>query len=304
MIRSFMIAIVTVIAVAGAVPVSPLAAQGPLVKEFQLKLEHGSQDEFIELYVNEGKVADVKLGTAGDAAWVLDLGNLGKSKVQIYVDACKDGEVEKVIFTTGGTPTKDEDCDRKPMGAGFWNDCGVTKITLDLRRFGAKVMGCGNFFTSKTGAVTLGSIAVGGLVIGTTAGGDTNPSSTTSAPPVTTNIPVNNNPGTTTPPGTTNPNYNAAVSTSYQHDGNTSRACAVITTDPPQQGTYSGTFSGPGVLSGGTFAGSLVGGRAGVVATINVIGTYGITGSVVAQGVTRAFSGSLGVSSGAGNCVQ
>ena len=317
MIRSFVLAIVTVITVAGAGSLDRLAAQGaPAAKRISpvpVTIRGGASGSVVEAFLNEGKVADIPIGTAGDASWVLDMGNMGKSKVQIYVDVCENGRVERVLFTTGGMPPEDEDCDRKPVGAGFWNDCGATKITLDFTRFGANVAGCGNFFTSKTGLATTGGIIVGGLAI-TLPGDDTTSSgSTSSAPPGATN-PVTNNPGTTNP-GTTNPptgpaapfDFSAAITTSYTHLGSTSLACGLITTNPPlnQTAAYSGTITGPGVVSGGSFSGTLnAAGWAAVEAVINLIGTYNFAGSVVAQGVTRTFSGSIAVTSGASNCIR
>ena len=316
MIRSFVLAIVTVITVAGAGPAGRLAAQGaPAAKRISpvpVTIRGGASGSVVEAFLNEGKVADIPIGTAGDASWVLDMGNMGKAKIQIYVDVCENGRIEKVLFTGGGMPPKDEKCDRKPVGAGFWNDCGATKITLDFTRMGANVMGCGNFLTSQTGIVTLGAITVGGLVIGTTAGGDTNTSATgSSSPPVAGNPPVTNNPPGTTNPGTTNPapsDFAAAITTSYTHPGGTtSIVCGLISTNPPltQGATFSGTITGPGVVSGGTFSGTLnSAGWVAVEAVINLIGTYNFTGSVVSQGVTRPFSGSIVVTSGASNCIR
>ena len=313
MIRSFVLAIVTVIAVAGAGPVGRLAAQGaPAAKRISpvpVTISGGASGSVVEAFLNEGKVADIPVGTAGDASWVLDMGNMGKAKVQIYVDVCENGRVEKVLFTTGGTPPKDEKCDRKPLGVAFWNDCGATKITLDFTRLGASVMGCGNFLTSKTGITTIAGIVVGGVAITKSGGGTTSSGSGTSSPPVATN-PVTNN-GVTTNPGTTNPaapfDFSAAITTSYTHLGSTSLACGLITTNPPlnQTATYSGTITGPGVVSGGSFSGTLnAAGWAAVEAVINLIGTYNFAGSVVAQGVTRTFSGSIAVNSGASNCIR
>lgn len=318
MIRSFVLAIVTVIAVAGAGPVSRLAAQGPSaakrIAPIPVAITGGASGSVVEAFLNEGKVADVPIGAAGNASWVLDMGNMGKSKVQIYVDVCEDNKVERVLFTTGGMPPEDEDCDRKPVGAGFWNDCGATKITLDLTRFGADVKGCGNFLTSPTGIATLGAIVVGGVAV-TKSGGGTTSSSSTSSPPGATN-PVTNNPVTTNP-GTTNPpapptapaapfDFTVAITTSYTHLGSTSLACGLITTNPPlnQTATYSGTITGPGVVSGGSFSGSLnAAGWAAVEAVINLIGSYNIAGSVVAQGVTRSFSGAISVVSASSTCI-
>ena len=320
MIRSFVLATLTVIAVAGAGPVSRLAAQGaPAAKRIApipVAITGGASGSVVEAFLNAGKVADVPIGTAGTASWVLDMGNMGKAKVQIYVDVCENGRVERVLFTTGGLPPEDEDCDRKPVGAGFWNDCGATKITLDFSRFGANVMGCGSFLTSKTGITTIAGIVVGGVAITQSGGGTTSSSSGTSSPPGASN-PVTNNPVTTNP-GTTNPpapptgpaapfDFAAAITTSYTHLGNTSLVCGLITTNPPlnQTATYSGTITGPGVVSGGSFSGSLnAAGWAAVEAVINLFGTYNFAGSVVAQGVTRTFSGSIAVNSGASNCIR
>ena len=63
--------------------------------------------------VNAGKVADVTINANGDGISVLDLSNLGKVQLQVYVDVCQDGKVVKVMVVAGQPTPEDKGCRRR-----------------------------------------------------------------------------------------------------------------------------------------------------------------------------------------------
>ena len=87
--------------------------------------------------MNAGKVADVTINANGDGTSVLDLSNLGKVQLQVYVDVCQDGKVVKVMVVAGQPTPEDKGCSRRAVGGAWWSDCGVTRVTLDLTKFGS-----------------------------------------------------------------------------------------------------------------------------------------------------------------------
>ncbi|HEX6163412.1 MAG TPA: hypothetical protein VFZ31_08605, partial [Vicinamibacterales bacterium] len=221
---------------------------------------------------------------------------------------------------------EDKNCRRRIVGAAFWSDCGVTRLTLDLTRFGMRVIGCGSLYTEpKFYGPVGGAIVVGGLLIA--GGGDSTSSiSSTPSPPTSTTPPVTT-PPVTTPPVTTPPvtpptntttpvvpvDFNVTLQPGYTHPGgNTSLACfaisaAAIGNAPAlnQTATYSGQIQGPGVVSGGTFSGNLnAAGRAVVQAVINSFGNYVANVTVVFAGVTRTATGQVNVTQNQSNCPQ
>ena len=96
MIRSVIVALATIVGVSILCPVGELAAQPANVTSQSVKypvdFTNAPPGVKIELFLNNGKLADVTVGVTGDASWVLDLGNMSKTRVQIYVDVCKDGK--------------------------------------------------------------------------------------------------------------------------------------------------------------------------------------------------------------------
>lgn len=317
MMRSFVVALVTILLVTVVAPFERLAAQ-PNAPPQQAPVDFvgGVPGVNIEIYINAGKVADAPVGSAGDASWVLDLSNMGKTRVQIYVDVCKDGKIVKVAFVTGNgqPPPKDEDCDRKLLAVGFQSDCGVTRITIDIRSFGARVIGCGSFFTKPQG---YGSIIGGGVLVALLAGGggdSTSGSSFTSTPTNTqtsTNTPTATPPPPSTPPSTTTPNsstpieYNVTLSpvTFHPPGANTSFVCGLIITTPGQSGaSWIVTLSGPGVLTAQTTGTLNANGRAAFQNSIGSFGNYTVNVSVTSSGVTRTASAAHNVGSGSSAC--
>ncbi|HEY7471930.1 MAG TPA: carboxypeptidase regulatory-like domain-containing protein [Gemmatimonadota bacterium] len=81
--------------------------------------------------------------------------------------------------------------------------------------------------------------------------------------------------------------------------------CKTISTSPAQAGaTWSATVSGPGVISGQTFGGTLdANGRAALRVRINAFGTYMNNVTVISGSVTRNASASVTVGSAANTCV-
>jgi hypothetical protein len=319
MMRSFVVAAVTILLVSGLTPFERVSAQGtPPPAQVPVDIVGGVPGVSIEVFMNNGKVADVTVGGAGDASWVLDMSNMGKTKVQIYVDVCKDGKIVKVLFVTGNgqPPPKDEDCDRRLVAAGFQSDCGVTRITIDIRNWGSRIVGCGSMLSQpKVYGPILGGAAV---LIGIVAGGGDSTSSftpTTTTPPTTSTPPATTPPPSTTPPPQTPPanttpaapvDFNVNLVTSYNHPGgNTSLACGLLSTTPPQNtsASYTTQISGPNVVSGGTSSGFLnAAGRAAFQAVISSIGSYNFMVTVVSGGQTRTASGSVNVTSANNTC--
>jgi hypothetical protein len=84
-------------------------------------------------------------------------------------------------------------------------------------------------------------------------------------------------------------------------------ACGLIITSPAlnQSGSYTGQITGPGVVSGGSFSGSLnAAGRAAFQAVINAFGSYSFSVTVSYFGQTRTATGSVNVIAANANCQQ
>jgi hypothetical protein len=321
MIRSFAVALVTILFVSALSSTGEIAAQNQAPpSQLPVQFSGATPGINLELFLNAGKVADVTIGVNGEGASVLDLSNLGKVQLQVYVDVCQDGKVVKVLVVAGKPAPEDKGCRRRIVGGAWWSDCGVTRLTLDLTKFGMRVIGCGSFYTEpKFYGPVGGAIVLGGLLIA--GGGDgtsstfttpTTPTATTPTPPVTT--PPVTTPPVTTPPATPPPTTPAPVdfavnlTTSFNHPGgNTSFACGLIATTPPlnQTASYTGQIMGPGVVSGGSFSGNLnAAGRAAFQAVINAFGTYGFNVSVTSGGQTRTATGSVNVGAANSTCPQ
>ena len=328
MIRSVVVALATIVVVVFGTAFDRIAAQ-PTAPPAQLPVQitGATPGVNIELFINAGKVGDVTVAANGDATSILDLSNLGKVKLQVFVDVCRDGQVVKVMVVAGQPAAEDSNCRRRILGGAWWSDCGVTRLTLDLTRFGMRVIGCGSLYTEpKFYGPVGGAIVVGGLLI---AGGgeSTTGISSTPTPPVST-TPPSTTPPVTTPPVTTPPvaapptnttvpsvpvDFSVNVQPGYNHPGgSTSIACfaisaAAIGNAPAVNSTanYNGRIQGPGVVSGGTFSGNLnSAGRAVVQAVINSFGNYVATVTVIFGGVTRTATGQVNVTQNQSNCPQ
>jgi hypothetical protein len=283
----------------------------------------------LELFLNTGKVADVAINSSGQGASILDLLNLGKVQMQVYVDVCQDGKTVKVLVVSGQPPPEDN-CKRRMVGAAWWSDCGVTRITLDLTKFGMRVVGCGSFFTENRNWLI--PVGAGVAVVPFLGGGDstttstpptgTTPPATSTTPPVTTTPPATT-PPSTTPPTTTPPttpvtppvviDFTVGVTPGYTHPGgNTSIACFLIAASAVgsapalnQSASYTGTITGPGVVSGGSFSGNLnASGRAVAQAVINAFGNYVGSVTVLFGGVSKQATAQVNVQQAQGTCPQ
>lgn len=185
MIRSLVVASVTIVLVSAAAPFERLTAQSPSPPaQVPVNIVGGAPGTSLEVFLNAGKVADTTVGSAGDASWVLDLSNFGKQRMQTYVDVCQDGKRIKVLFDDSQPPPVDEGCNRRAAGGAWWSDCGATRITLDLTRFGQRIVGCGGMMNPKTLGIVGGAVGVGLLTL--VGGGDgTSTSASTPSAPVT-----------------------------------------------------------------------------------------------------------------------
>jgi hypothetical protein len=327
MIRSFAVAFITIVVVVLFSARAEIAAQQPAAGgsgpgNVPIQFTGGTPGVNLELYVNAGKVADVTISANGTGASILEISNLGKVQLQVYIDVCQDGKTVRVLVVAG-QPKPEDNCKRRIVGAAWWSDCGVTRITIDLTKFGMRVIGCGSYFTNpKTIVPTVG--ALGLIPVFLAGGGDSNTTfvstpittttTSTTGTTTTTNPPVTNPPVTNPPvtnPPVTNPapvDYTVNLTTSYNHPGgSTSLACGLIITSPAlnQSGSYTGQITGPGVVSGGSFSGSLnAAGRAAFQAVINAFGSYSFSVTVSYFGQTRTATGSVNVIAANANCQQ
>ena len=313
MIRSFVTAFVAIVAVVlfGTSRGVAMASQNTKTPPSSLPFNFTNATPGInlEIFINNGKAGDVPIDANGSGSTVLDISNLGKVQVKVYVDVCEDGKNVKVLVAAGQDPPDDKGCRRRAAGGAWWTDCGVTRLTLDLTKFGLRVVGCGSFWSTPTGKVTTATtILIGGFAI-TKAGGEDSPTtfSTSNTNTTVTSGPAPANPTnpTTNNPMPTLPDWALSILNSFNHPGgNTSIACIVIVTTPPQAaGTYLVTFSGPGVVSGASASGTLnAAGRAIAQAVINAFGTYGVNVSVTSGGVTRTATASINVVAANSTC--
>ena len=323
MARPVLVAVASVVAVMSlsmsphldAQPANRTASQ-----QFPVQISGAVPGLNLELFLNAGKVADVPINSQGDGSWVLDLGNLGKTRMQVTVERCEDGQnVQRVYFAGDGVSIpEDSKCKRRPVGAAWWSDCGVTRITLDLTKFGMRITGCGSMFTQpKVYGPIAGAIVVGGLVL--TGGGDSSPTTpATTFTPTPTNTTSTVTPPVTTPPPTPTPtptptpapaptptDFSVSVAPTWNHPGgSTSFVCGLIATTPAQPGAaYTAQTTGASVVSGQSLAGVLnQAGRAAFQVTINSFGSYNVAASVTVGTLTRTATGSVNVTSANNTC--
>jgi hypothetical protein len=203
MIRSFAVALVTIVVVSFAGPFGMVAAQSVnATTQHPLVFAGGTPGVSVEIFLNNGKVGDLTLNSTGSGNSILDYGNIGKTRVTIYIDVCKDGKIVKVMFVTGNgqAPPRDESCRSRLAAASYQSDCGAVSINFDLRNFGARAVGCGLSFTDPKvfGPIIGGIVAVPLLLAG---GGDSpTPISTPLVPPPPTVVVPATPPVNTTPP--------------------------------------------------------------------------------------------------------
>ena len=160
-------------------------------------------DAALELALNGGKIGDGKAGADGRAMMTATIGG-DRSRVNVWVDRCKDGKIVKVQFIVEGNaePPKDEDCDRKLAG-WFWSN--ARRVAINVRTGTVQTPG-------RVSARTLGiagAVAGGGLLILGSGGND-----------IENNNVSGNTPGGQTPGGQTpfNPAGNYQVTTARKSD--------------------------------------------------------------------------------------
>ena len=302
MIRSFAVASLTIIVVVlfGARDYISAQSQPSRVNNaVPIQFTGAAPGASLELFMNAGKVASVTIDSTGQGASVLDLSNLGKAQMQVYVDVCQDGKIVKVHVVSGQPPPGDDNCKRRILAGAWRTDCGVTSIAIDFTKSRVQAAGCGNFFTSKMGVITTAAAIVGGASIASGVGGGTGAAATTigatttaiaTAPPapvapptVPVSPPVADPVVPVAPVTPSNPvDFVFLIVPDYFHNGNTSVVCyflkATAVGNAPavnSSATYTGTITGPGVISGGTVAGSLnAAGEATPQAAIDSYGPY------------------------------
>ena len=310
--RSFVLAFVLVV----LAPRLAAAQSAPKPIEIPVQISNAAAGTVVEFFLNDGKKGEVLIDISGTSGFVLDMANSGKTKLTLYVDVCKDGQIVKVIFAAGEPPPKDENCNRKIVAAGFYNDCGITRVTIDIAKMLGKVAGCGGILNTKT------LIAVGGGVAGAvalTAGGggsSTAPTATSPPPAVAANSPTTTPPPTSTAPPSTTPSnpappaatpteFTVTIMPTYSHvTSNESLVCGVVVSNPPQPGAqFTVTGSGIGLLPGQAATGTLnASGRGTFQLRIILLGTYGLNATVVSNSVTRTATGSVNVTAANNTC--
>jgi hypothetical protein len=139
--------------------------QGP--SQILLDVKFATVNTTVAVALNSGKIADAKIGADGMGSSPLDLTNLGKARVDVYIRVCKDGRTQVLLFTGGGVPPKADRCDDKPVGA-FWTD-KTTHLIVNMQKLTMTSGGSGggNFFMTPLGLVIIGSGAATGLVLAT-----------------------------------------------------------------------------------------------------------------------------------------
>lgn len=246
MTRWYAVALTTLALVAVLTPPNGLHAQGPgrtVPANAPINFSGGAPGLNIELYINNGKVADLTVNQQGTANGFLDFSNLGKAEVRVYVDECQDGKTVKVMVTPGQA-AEDNGCKRRIAGGAFWTDCGKLKLTIDLRKFGLHVVNCGNFFTSTPGLATEGGVGAVALLTLLSGGSDTPVFASTPAPST-------GSPATGTTP--TNTGAPSSGTPSSGTPGSGTPTTGTPTTGTPTTGTpTTGTPATPPPVSLGT----------------------------------------------------
>jgi hypothetical protein len=320
MIRSFGVAFITIVVVASFSARAEIAAQQPGAgasgpSNVPIQFTGGTPGVNLELFVNSGKVADVTITATGTAASILDLSNLGKVQLQVYIDVCQDGKTVRVLVVAG-QPISEDNCKRRIAGGAWWSDCGVTRITIDLTKFGMRVIGCGSYLTNpKTIIPTAGGLVLIPILLG--GGGDSDTpfvstpiTPTTATPPGTT---TTANPPVTQPPATqpTNPPpapFDFSLGqprTGVDHvsPGNFSDLCGAFNTTPSQVSQpFTVSTTGPGVQQATVTGNTNASGVGTFRVRINAFGQYNWIVTMVVQGLSRTTNGNLNVGSAGVAC--
>jgi hypothetical protein len=152
--------------------VSPVARAwtqglGQRANQIQLDVKFATVNSSLPIALNAGKIADAKIGADGMGSSPLDLSNLGKAHVDVYIRVCKDVRTQIMLFSGGGVPPKDDRCDDHPAGA-FWTD-KTTHLVVNVQKFtiSSSGSGGGNFFMTPLGWAVIGGGAATGLILAT-----------------------------------------------------------------------------------------------------------------------------------------
>ena len=340
MIRSFALALATIVLVVMATSTSTLAAQDSRNKTpgtVPIDFTNGAPGVNLSVFINSGKAADIIIGQQGTATALLDFSNLGKAHVQVYVDVCQDGKTVKVLVADGKPAPEDQGCRRRVVGGAWWTDCGATRITLDLTRFGMRVIGCGSLYTepkfiipaSGAGVLTGVLIAGGGSssplaptlatptpttstggTVATTPAHSPTPAPTPAPTPTPTPTPTPAPTPTPTPTPTPAPtpftfdlqnpqaSYNNNIGVNGQSD-----VCGRFTTNPPQANLpFLVLVSGPGVVQPSVTGTTNAAGVGIFNGRINLFGSYTLNVTMTVLGVTRTVSMSVNVTAAPAGC--
>ena len=148
------------------------AASGVQLQQGQVTITvtNAPPGTLIDIAMNAGKIGEATADSSGDAVSILDLSNLGKIRVQIYVEECVDGRTILRLIAEGEVVPEDEGCRRRPF-AGAWFTDEITSIVLDLQAMTISVTTTG---LSTTTYAIIGAAAAAGTVgvIAATGGGD------------------------------------------------------------------------------------------------------------------------------------
>lgn len=320
MIRSFAVAFITIAVVVLFSARAEIAAQQPAAGasgpgNVPIQFSGGTPGVNLELFINAGKVADVTISATGTGTSILDLSNLGKVQLQVYIDVCQDGKTVRVLVVAG-QPKPEDNCKRRIVGAAWWSDCGVTRITIDLTKFGMRVIGCGSYFTNpKTIIPTAGGLAL--IPIFLAGGGDSNTTfvSTPITPTTssTTGTTTTTNPPVTQPPATTPTNPAPApfdfslgqprTGVDHVSPGIFSELCGAFNTTPSQVSLpFTVSTTGPGVQQATVTGNTNASGIGTFRVRINAFGQYNWIVTMVVQGLSRTTNGSLNVGSAGVAC--
>src|SRR5688572_2881453 len=151
-----------------ATPAPALRAVAPQADRLRVDLSGASAGSVLAIAINGGKVADAPITSGGIGSSILDIGNLGKVQAQVYVKVCKDGRTEVLLYTDGGTPPKDNECEDRMVGA-FW--LGKSRrITINVRTFAFSAVGTGVMGVGKR-TLGIGAAAVAGTAVAVAANG-------------------------------------------------------------------------------------------------------------------------------------
>jgi hypothetical protein len=173
--RVFVASLCCVLALASGVVSSAQQQQ-----QLTVNIANGSAGSLIEFAINAGKVGETTVDAGGSALSILDVSNLGKVRVEVYVEVCVDGRTVVRIVQEGETVPEDENCNRRRVGA-FLLDDGM-RLSIDVQAMTAEVSG-GGLSTGTKILIGAGAAGVGTALIVGGGGDDTGTPPPTPTPP-------------------------------------------------------------------------------------------------------------------------